>query len=349
MRIVLSHLVAIVSPRIWAILVFIGHCAVAMAQEFEESDPALRRYPSPQEWEQRIAAAKREDSAGYEMARRDFDLSVRSNILLREIMPGYLDAPQTLPHGSIQLEPVGAPVKANLQAILDEFSGRAGADRVNEWYAEHMDDLCLNPSPHTATVLADVALHGWADWSAWEANDNLVKYRATFPDIHRYAGWFAATELPARELTGLALRAQFVEKSDNPPCGSAQSSLVRKDADLVILNFCLSALDRSSSEVVRSRLCGIASIVSVDDQPGVMLNKWTPHLNHASAYVRSVAAKKVGDWARRIRIYSKGRDNCNEHQAKLQQVIDTDPDAQVRMSAKHALEFIRTAEWRDDP
>ncbi|GMU26417.1 MAG: hypothetical protein EDS66_17815 [Planctomycetota bacterium] len=75
---------------------------------------------------------------------------------------------------------------------------------------------------------------------------------------------------------------------------------------------------------------------------------WASYLTVPDSTVRAESVLKVGEMVRRLRIYSKGQDNSEDLQARLQRIADEDPDKEARDRAKYALDSIRNAHWRED-
>lgn len=309
-----------------------------------DNHPALARSPSPEEWQRRIAAAKRDEAEKYAAAREDFDLAIRSTELLGFNKPD--DGPQW--HVKLERESAGLFIREDM---LDMKARDDQSEQTQTFWREHLEDLVVDDSPMLHVVLADALLNEWDDWSAWTGNDALERVKSKFPRVHRHCAWILAARYQVCELGGLALRwvrnptpERLPENSD----GLFADGVARCGRGIDTLDYLLRASALAREESMQRYLVCIALTWDNGDALA-MRDAWAPYLTVSSIPIRTEAATRVGEMIRRIRSASKGQDNSDDLQARLRQLADTDADKEVRYRAKKALEYISATEWREDP
>lgn len=311
-----------------------------------DNHPALARYPSPEEWQRRVETAKRDKPNEFAAARTDYDLAIRSVYIykLYETMPiEDRIGKQVLIRGLWTRDMI-----ADSTNRIQDVEKKAQAER---FWREHIEEFVVDDSPIMRLVLAEAMLDEWEDWSGWTENDELVAIKNKFPRLHRHYAWTLVNVMAINDFNGLALRwiagatpGAFADADDS----NAAVMCISRDPNIDILDFWLKAIARSEDRQLQSGLTCIARSFDNRDSPA-MRDAWAPYLTHANEVVRGEAVLRVAEMVRRIRIASRGRDNSDDLQARLQTLADSDSDSEVRSRAKYALEEIRKAEWRDDP
>lgn len=348
-----TRLAKITVTLVTAAVAVVSATAAALGREFPEDHPALRLYPSPDEWQRRIATTKQQQSEAFAAARADFDLAIRSAVIL------YPTAPRPSVGGAQRhsanrtiLEQTNIKTRADILTVIDQSSKREGFAELAEWYREHIDELAVEDTTILHAVLADVLLNGWDDWSGWQNNDRLDGLRKECPEPHVYYAWKLAAKstVNIQELNGLGLRLIVQPDERSARNLSEICSLLDGASDISVIDYLLHATTLDLPGYLYGTLAGTAKTVGTpDEQEHACRDLWVRYLSSPHADVRANAAISAATAARGIRIRSKGQDNSETLQTELTRIADTDSDALVRDFARSALENIRTAEWRDDP
>lgn len=336
-----------------ALCLALGASAYSMP-EFPDDHPAVRLYLSPDAWQERIREAKRSQREEFEAVRADFDLAIRSAFILEKERP-------RLAEESLYYRKKGPDPKPNrvlfgrrdiLLSVMDEWTNKEGGTELIAWYQSHLDELTVDDSPMLHVVLADSILNDCSDWSKWEAVEVLDALRQECPQPHRRFAWDLAMGYSISEYNGIAMRT-LVDR-EPPSCFDLRkaSHLVAGFGNAQVLDFLIQAYGLSLSADRHTLLIGALNSIDPkadEDQTKAFRDTWARQLASSDPVLRSIAVTRTGEMVRRIRTFSRGMDNSEEVQARLQQQADTDSDSEVRRRAKEILESIRTAEWRDDP
>jgi len=323
--------------------------------EFPEDHPALKLYPSPEELQRRIDEAKRSQREEFEAVRADFDLAIRSAFILEKERPRLPEASLHYPKkGPDPKKPKGHLFwdREILLALAEQFADKEGGAELIAWYRSHLDELSVDDSPMLRVVLADAILHDCTDWSKWEGVEVLDALRQECPQPHRRFAWDLAKRYAIADYNGIAMRSLVNRQPSDCFESRRASELVAGFGNAQVLDFLIQAYELTLATDRHALLMG--ALDSIDPkhdeaQTKAFRDTWARHLASSDPILRSIAVTRAGEMVRRIRITSKGTDNSDELQARLQQQADTDTDKEVRSRATHALESIRTAEWRDDP
>lgn len=317
-----------------------------------DNHPALRLFPSPEEWRQRITSAKHDDPNGFAAARLDFDSAIRSSALLYEETPGVasvLAARRSVVRPIVSTSRVRVP--EDIDWAIEEARGKNGENDIERWYRAHADELCVADTPMLRLVLADTMLNEWTDWTAWENQPKLEALRVECPWVHRYHALALAAKLSTVDYNGMLLRWAVTQDTRSDVDWVIISLLIGGSHNVDVLDYLLQAASRQIPASTRRVLLSAAVQTDSDNESTFPLFRdlWARYLTADDNQIRGEAVLRVGEMVSRIRIHSKGRDNSEELQTRLQRIGETDSDQEVRSRAKHALDSIRTAEWRDDP
>ena len=325
--------------------------AAGALESFPDDHPALRLYPSPSEWRARIDEAKRVDRERFEAARADIDLAIRTSVLLKDEKPWLIsDLPHSKDKSLLRRSSVLLP--ENVESIIRQVRARNDekAAETEAWWLKNLDALTVANSEMLKIAVADLLLNDWTDWTEWENTEVLQTLRAECPAVHRYHACRIADKLNTNEFNVIFLR--WIVDAHRPKGIDviAVSHPLGGGSGMEVLDFLLRA---SSLEDVRDLPVSPASIAehiqpSPEETPRCR-DLWAEHLSSSDAIIRAHAVLQTGDMVRRMRIYSKGQDNSEGLQNRLEQIRDTDPDPSIRSYAKDRLESIRTAEWSEDP
>lgn len=128
---------------------------VSPALEFPNDHAALRLYPSPEEWQRRIDTTKRDNPDLFDAVRADFDLAIRSSVVLYEEMPG-IKAQKRAGH-ALDNSILGTSrvlTREDVNFIVEQARGTKVARDIEQWYHAHMEDLTVEDSDLLRVVLA---------------------------------------------------------------------------------------------------------------------------------------------------------------------------------------------------
>ena len=125
----------------------------------DETHPALARYPSPEELQQRVDEFRAHDPEAWQAARADFDLAIRSHYTLGEQVPKVAGRKQLIPHVPPRWPRVtGLTTREALKGYIERLNSTPGAEARIQFYRDHMEDYCVDNTPTLRTALADVSV-----------------------------------------------------------------------------------------------------------------------------------------------------------------------------------------------
>lgn len=315
-----------------------------------DNHPALRLFPSPEEWRQRIASAMQHDAEAFAIAQRDLDFAVRSAALLEGERPLLMEETRERFATRPIIRKAHIWTHENLELHIRTLADSDEAKALKNWLQVHFDELAVADSELLRLVLADVLLNGWNDWSAWTGKSELDALRADCAQPHVYYAWELAAQLQATEYNGLGLR-WIIHPSDGSNENREKMLFLLKGAkEVAVIDYLLKAANQDLPDWARRDALTVA--VAIGPAPAdirALLAVWSSSLSSTRSDVRSAAVLATGKVIRAIRIYTKGQDNNETLQSRLQQLADTDLDNEVRIRAKHAIKSISEAQWSEDP
>ncbi len=318
-------------------------CAVAAAVAGlpGDSSPALSRYPSPAELQRRADELSRANPAGWRAARQDFDLAIRSHFVLGDQAPKVPWPERPEPHVLPKWPRLTSlPTRQGMLDYIGRLEAVSDARPAAEFYRAHLEDYCLDDSPHARVVLGDVLLNGWHDWSDWEG-EKLAEVRAKFPEVHRAYALQLARYFRIAEYHGIILR--MLVSLDTPEYlrSPAQSVLMHADCNVDVLDFLVAHGVAAEDEAVRQSLFSCMGPISQDIDAYVRRSFWIPYLDSADSMLRDTAAGQLNTAIEAIRWKSGGDDTSEELTRKLDKMAENDPDEWNRKQAalrKHGRE-----------
>lgn len=335
------------------IALFLESAASSM-YEFPADHPALALFPSPQEWRSRIESAKEDQPDSFEAVRADFHLAITSTYLLENSRPKLAEELALLPKRTLEPKQRGPRfwVKEQLLYSMEEFASKEGGRELVDWYREHMDELTVDDSPMLRVVLADAILNDWSDWTAWEQSERLKDLRIECPQPYRRFAWDLAVYYSILDYNGISLRA--LVESNRIECFNYEFSvrLVRASRHPQVLDYLVQASKLPLPNDRRWMLLTAADSLQPNDdldQTKAFRDVWEQELDTQDRDLRAIAVTRCGEMVRRIRIHTKGRDNGDALQTRLEQIAQSDTDPEVSRRAGEILQSIRTAEWREEP
>lgn len=319
--------------------------------------PALAKYPSPEDLQERIDSFKRERADEFEAARRDFELAMRSGLELTPIVFADERQPVRIKKWRAHM-PVFRPIIE--QNIVDFRAENRGLLRA-AFYEAHLEDLTVEPTGALRYVLLDVILNGWDDWEAW-TSERLEEYRRRYPDLYRRSALGLLSLMNHRVSTGALRMDATIDKpeslrasgvllrmlldSETSPRLAAivQVSVQRIRNDVDALDFVVKlALDAESPERLRNngRYCmgSLTESLPLDQQR----DYWVQHLDSNDYSIRSAAVSRVGINIDLLKKDAKEQATNAQLAQRLRRMAAFDPDPRIRLEASR-----RVTAYEDD-
>ncbi len=310
----------------WAVMARAGESGT-------DTHPALERYPSPAQLEERILAMKSNSPAAFATARRDFDLGIRSVFLLEPPkLPDYVT-----PHGAQEVRLAGLAVGQGLDLSIERLGNKEGGAPVAQFYREHYDDYQIDDSPALRLVLADVVMHGWDDWADW-SDPKLTEVRAQFPELHRAYALQLARYFEVADLNGLALRVLIDPEGPVYVRQRAGSALKYVDNNVDVLDFVVKHAAGATDSGLRPSLNACIQPISQDIEPRERRAFWVDYLESPNDHLRWIAVVETDSAIEAIRAMSKGQDMSPDLYARLKEIAGSDPNDKIRMLAARAVQ-----------
>ena len=303
--------------------------------------PVFALYPSSEELRATVEAMKLADPEGFEAARRDFDLAIRSRFVLT---PPKLPDERT-PHGPSSPSLGSLWAKPGLDLVIESIEEKPGGRARAQFYRDHYDEYIVIETPALRTALADVVLNGWHDWSAWEGK-KLTTMREVFPELHRTYALGLARYFQIKDYNGLALRMLVAASTPEYVRKRAASLLKRVDNNLDVLGFVVTRMEAAEDGVVKDSLRSCIQAISEDVRPYERRTFWKAYIDSTDEHLRKKAVLALGSAARQIRILSAGADLSPEIMAKLQESAKNDSDQRIRESAGRAVRRMESEPFR---